>query len=73
MSFRDPIKPQATNKQIRTHNLFLNFILFQLHSIAWHAYKNIQPGTCFKKALRLDESLLPSSGIDTGELKNVQK
>jgi len=36
------------------------------------AYKNIQPETCFGK-LRLDESRLLSSCIDTSCLKNVQK
>jgi len=37
------------------------------------AYKKSQPEACFGKALRLDESRLPSSCIDTSCLKNVQK
>jgi len=58
------------NQENSKHQIFFKYYPFNYRNIA---YKNSLPEACFGKALRLDESRLPSSCIDTSCLKNVQK
>jgi len=58
------------NRQYLKHEIFFKISSFELkeHSIQNHPISDL-----FRKALRLDESRLPSSFIDSSYLKNVQK
>jgi len=68
MSLWESMKLKTTIKKIQNTKFVLNFILLTAkHCIQKHPIRDL-----FWQALKLDESRLPSSGIDTSCLKNVQ-